>query len=66
MLHAEVMDRELSFAHKMSYRLSGNDYTMRFIGCDSIQSRSFVSDGFETKTMTQLELKRIGHINCIV
>ena len=36
---------------------------MRFIGCDSIQSRSLVSDRFETKTMTRLELKRIGQIN---
>ena len=30
----------------------GFDYTMRFIGCDSIQSRSLVSDRFETKAMT--------------
>ena len=38
----------------------GYHYTMRFIRCDSIQSRSLVSDRFETKIMTWLELKRAG------
>ena len=39
---------------------------MRFICCDSIQSRLLVSDRFEIKTMTWLELKIIDQINRIV
>ena len=37
----------------------GYDYIIRFIGCDSIQTCSFVSEGFESHTMIYREFKRI-------
>ena len=39
---------------------SGYDYTMRFIGCDSILNCSFVCECFESRTMIYREFKRIG------
>ena len=41
----------------------GNDYTIRFIGYDSIQTCSFVSERFQSHTMIYREFKRIGQTN---
>ena len=51
--------------------VSGNsflfyDYTMPFIGCDPIQTCSFVSERFQSHTMIYCEFKRIGQTNCTV
>ena len=39
------------------------DYTTRFIGCDSIQTCSFLSERFQSHTMIYRKLKRIGKTN---
>ena len=38
----------------------GYDYTMRFIGCDSIQTCSFVSERIQSHTMIYCEFKESG------
>ena len=35
----------------------GYDYTMRFIGCDFIQTCSFVSESFQSHTMIYREIQ---------
>ena len=39
------------------------DYTIQSIGCDSIQTCSFVSERFQSQTMIYREFKRIDQIN---
>ena len=42
------------------------NYTMQFIGYDSVKTRSFISYRFQIRTITQHQCKRIGAINRIV
>ena len=41
----------------------GYYYNMRFIGCDSIQTCSFVSGRIQSHTVIYREFKRIGQTN---
>ena len=42
------------------------NYTMQFIGYDSIKTHSFISYCFQIRTTMQHQYKRIGVINCIM
>ena len=47
-------------------RMLSYNYTMRFVGYDSIQTRWFISYRFQIRTITQHQYKGIGAINCTV
>ena len=50
---------------KVLLMLSCN-YTMQFIGYDSIKTRWFISYCFQIRTITQHQYKRVGAIDCIM
>ena len=53
--------------HKLKVLLLlSRNYTMQFIGYDSVKTRSFISYRFQIRTITQHQCKRIGAINRIV
>ena len=54
-----LREQWLSLLERAVKAVLGYDYTMRFIGCDSIQTCSF----FQSRAMIYREFERIGQTN---